>query len=185
SGYDGPTAQGYPASGNAQSIIDQYQIGQLVTCWYNPATPEKSYIVFHGFTASDSASISFGAFFGIGAFLLILYLLLDWTVWRLFALYKRGVVMQGRVAEVKESRDRYGKIHYTSIINFQAREEPTRTRTIKVAGALSVGTLLPICYDPLFPRYRRNGEWPGLFGPLVGSITIGVVALIGFGILLG
>ena len=41
SGYDGPTAQGYPSADNAQSIIDQYQVGQGVACWYNPAAPGK------------------------------------------------------------------------------------------------------------------------------------------------
>ena len=181
SGYDGPTAQGYAATENAQSIIDQYQVGQVVACWYNPAAPEKSYIVFYGFTRSDSGSISFEVFFGIVAFLVPLYLLFDWTVWRLFALQRRGVVMQGKVVEVQESRDRSGKIHYTSIIHFQAQEESARTRKIKLANTqLDIGTLLPICYDPFFPRYRRNGEWPHPFSPFAGSMAMAVVALIGF-----
>jgi hypothetical protein len=184
-GYDGPTAQGYSSSGEAQSVVDQYQIGQNVPCRYNPVTPEKAFIVFYGFTPSDSAGVSFWGFSSFGAFALLLYLLLDWTVWRLFALHKRGVVTQGRVSEVKERRGRYGKIYYTSIICFQALEESARMRTIKVADDLGVGTILPVCYDPLFPRYRRNAEWPDPSSPSAAVSTIAVVSIIGLVILLG
>lgn len=183
-GYDGPRAQGYSSSGEAHSVAFQYQIGQNVPCWYNPVTPEKAFIVFDGFTQLESVGVSSGGFCGFGAFALILYLLFDWMVWRLFALHKRGVVTQGEVSEIKKSRYRSGKIHYTSIIYFQALEEESdRHRTTQVAGDLGVGTILPVCYDPLFPRYRRIGVWPGPSSPSAGIATIAVVSTIGLVIL--
>jgi uncharacterized protein DUF3592 len=182
-GYDGPIPQGYSSSGEARIMVAQYQIGQNVPCWYNPVTSEKAFIVFDGFTQLESVGVSFGGFCGFGAFALILYLLFDWMVWRLFALHKRGVVTQGEVSEIKERRDRLSMRHYTSIIYFQAQEESDWDRTIKVAGNLGVGTILLVCYDPLFPRYRRTGVWPGPSSPSAGVATIAVVSTIGLVIL--
>ena len=183
-GYDGPRAQGYSSSGEAYSVAFQYQIGQNVPCWYNPVTPEKAFIVFDGFTQLESVGVSSGGFCGFGAFALILYLLFDWMVWRLFALHKRGVVTQGEVSEIKKSRERSGKIHYTSFIYFQVLEEESdRHRTIPVAGDLGVGTILPVCYDPIFPHYRRTGVWPTPSSPSAGMATIAVVSTIGLVIL--
>lgn len=182
-GYDGPTAQGYSSYEEAQTIVARYQIGQQVPCWYNPATPEKAFIVFYGFTSADWTLTAFWGICGFGAFMLITYLLFDWMIWRLLALHKRGVVTQGRVTKTKQTRDRSGKIHYTSIVNFQALEEHGRERTIQVAGYQKVNTLLPVCYDPLFPRYRRNGEWPGYSGPVVGMMLITLLTISGLIIL--
>jgi hypothetical protein len=104
-------------------------------------------------------------------------------VWRHFALLKRGVVTQGRVTETRQIHDRSGIIHYTSIINFQTLEEHGRVRTIKVAGYREVNTLLPVCYDPLFPRYRCTGEWLGIAGPAIGGTLITLLTIFGLIIL--
>lgn len=185
-GYDGPTARSYSSHGEAQTVVDQYKIGQKVPCWYNPVALEKAFIVFYGFTSWDWVWISFWGFCGFGAFALSIYLLCDWMVWRLLALRKRGVVTQGRVIELKRRRHRRG-VSWNYIINFRALEEPDRTRKVTKGSTIGdlrvVGTLLPVCYDPLFPRYRCDGEWPTLTGPIVWGMTIIVLTFIGLVIL--
>ena len=183
-GYDGPVARSYSSYGEAKTVVDQYEIGQKVPCWYNPAVLEKAFIVFYGFTPLDWLQVFFWGICGFGAFALGIYLLFDWMVCRLLALRKRGVVTQGRVIEVKRRRHRSG---WDYIINFRALEEPDRTRKVTQVSAIGdlrvVGTLLPVCYDPLFPRYRCDGEWPTLTGPIVWGVTSVVLTFIGIVIL--
>jgi hypothetical protein len=97
--------------------------------------------------------------------------------------YQQGSCTISSKSEIKESYDRSGK-YYTSIIYFQALEGSGQMRTIKVAGDLGVGTILPVCYDPICPRYRSTGEWPDLSIPSAGVVTIAVVSSIGLTILL-
>ncbi|GHO98444.1 hypothetical protein KSF_084920 [Reticulibacter mediterranei] len=158
-GFDGPRQQGYSTHSDAQEVADRYQIGETTDCWYNPAEPDKAFLVFYGYNRSDAIGTFLLSLIGFSALVISVYLLFSWSVWRLYALWKRGVVTQGMVIRNEERRRRSRK-YIVSIIGFRALEEQGAERQITVEQALAPGSLVPVCYDPLYPRYRRYGEWP-------------------------
>lgn len=183
SGYDGPSQHDYGYYSNAESVLNHYQVGQIVPCSYNPAAPSKAFLVFSGYTDMDSAGTGFVSFLVFAGFGVLLYLLLDWTVWRLFALWRRGVVAQGMIVRHEERRRNKRRVT-VSIIDFQALEESDRRRQIVVDGVRPIGSKTPVCYDPMLPRYRRDGYLPTVEAAFPGAIGMAAVGFIGFVVLL-
>jgi hypothetical protein len=185
SGFDGPQQTGYSSSSEAREVVDRYQIGETTTCWYNPAEPDKAFLVFYGYNMSDAISTYILCLTCFSAFALTIYLLLDWTVWRLYALGKRGVVTQGTVVRHEERRSKGGSRYTVSIVSFCAFEEPNRAREIKVDQVIQPGSQVPVCYDPLYPRYRRYGQWPDGANYLTGLFVIVLLLVIASFVMLG
>jgi hypothetical protein len=178
-GFDGPKQTGYSTSDDAQAIADNYQIGETTTCWYNPAEPDKAFLTFYGYGEPDAIGTFILGLLGFIALAISVYLLFSWTVWRLYALWKRGVVTQGTVMRNEERRNRSSK-YIVSIIGFRALEEPNMGREITVRQALAPGSRVPVCYDPLYPRYRRYGAWPEGIVCVPGLLGIGILLLVAF-----
>jgi hypothetical protein len=176
-GYDGPTQQSYSTSSSAREVADRYQIGETTNCWYNPAEPDKAFLVFYGYNMSDAIGTFLLSLLGFSALAISVYLLFSWSVWRLYALWKRGVVTQGTVMRNEERRNR-SRRYIVSIIGFRALEEPNMGREITVRQVLAPGSLVPVCYDPLYPRYRRYGEWPSGATCMPGFLGIAGLLLV-------
>lgn len=176
-GFDGPRQQGYSTSDGARAVTDQYRIGGTTACWYNPAKPEKAFLTFYGYNSSDAIGTFILGLGGFTALAIAVYLLFSWTVWRLYALWKRGVVTQGTVIRNEERRNRSGK-YIVSVISFRALEEPNRGREITVRYVFAPGSLVPVCYDPLYPRYRRYGEWPDGIACVPGLLGVAGLLLV-------
>jgi hypothetical protein len=79
----------------------------------------------------------------------------------------------------EERRNRSSK-YIVSIIGFRALEEPNMGREITVRQALAPGSRVPVCYDPLYPRYRRYGAWPEGIVCVPGLLGIGILLLVAF-----
>jgi hypothetical protein len=180
SGFDGPTSVKYDNVADAQAIADRYAIDQTTPCWYNPSMPRHAFLVFYGYRSSDALTMFFWNLLGSGIAAVLIYLLFDCYVWRLYALEKRGVLTQGRVLRHEERRNRSGR-YTVSIIGFQAAEEAAKERHITENGILPIGSPVPVCYDPFYPRYRRLYDWPALNAYFVGvafMVLLLIIALI-------
>jgi hypothetical protein len=177
SGFDGPTSMEYDASDEAQAIIDHYTIDQRVACWYNPGSPSHAFIVFYGYNSSDALDTFFIGILCLSIFAIIVYFLFDWTVWRLYALAKRGVLVYGSVVRQKVLSSRSGK-HIVSVVGFRAAEEATKERYITLSKQLPIGRQVCVCYDPFYPRYRRHDNWPTRKAYIPGAVFIGVLIVI-------
>jgi hypothetical protein len=172
-GFDGPTSVHYPDFRTAQEVADRYEIGQRTSCWYNPSNPSHAFIVFYDYLLSD-AIITLGlSLLGFATFYIALYFLFDWTVWRLYALAKRGVLAQGMVLRHDVRRDK-SKKYTMSVISFRAAEEAIKERSITVKKVLPIGSQVPVCYDPFYPRYRRYDGWPARSAYVLGAVGMGV-----------
>jgi hypothetical protein len=176
-GFDGPEQTGYSNSVNAQEVTARYRIGQTTACWYNPTEPDKAFLTFYGYNMSDAMVTFILSLGGFTALAIAAYLLFSWTIWRPYALWKRGVVTQGRVLRNEERRNRSGR-YIVSIIGFSAREEPNQGREITVRQILAPGSFAPVCYDPLYPRYRRYGEWPDGIACVPGLLGVAGLLLV-------
>lgn len=187
-GIDGPfknTGYGGYDPDSAQAIIDRYQVGQVTPCWYNPIKPETAFLAFYGYTFSDALTTFFLCLLCFAILAAFVYWLFDWTVWRLYALEKRGVVTHGTVLR-SEKRGTKGSIaeRVVSIIGFHTAEEPKREQHITVNGKLVRNRRVYICYDPFYPRYRCYGEWPTGQPYQVGALGIVSLFLVTFIIML-
>ena len=176
-GFDGPNSTEYDDPNEADEIVNAYAIGQNTTCWYNPDIPSHAFLVFYGYSSSDAFFTIFLNVLGFGIFAVLVYLLFDWTIWRLYALNKRGVLTEGQVLrnEVRRTRSR----SYTvSIVSYYTAEEATKERSITIAKELPVGSPVVICYDPFYPRYRRPDDWPPQGACLAGAAFTGLLLMI-------
>jgi hypothetical protein len=161
SGFDGPSSVQYTDFADAQAITDRYAIDQTTPCWYNPSNPSHAFIVFYGYQSSDALATFFWNILGFGIFAIIVYLLFDWFVWRLYTLARRGVLTQGKVLRHEERRSR-SRRYTVSIIGFHAAEEAAKERYITGNASLLIGNQVQVCYDPFYPHYRRLYDWPAM-----------------------
>ncbi|HEX3640912.1 MAG TPA: DUF3592 domain-containing protein [Ktedonobacteraceae bacterium] len=183
-GYDGPSQAKYDNSSDAQAVVDRYQIGETTSCSYNPAEPYKAFLVFYGYGTIDAMGTFFLGLLLLSGLAIAVYLMLDWMIWRLYALRKRGVVTEGTVLRNEERRSRHRR-YIVSIIAFRALEEPTREQQITISCELDVGSYFPVCYDPFYPRYRCHGGWPSSRSYVLGLLGIAGLLIIAFFIMLG
>jgi len=184
-GFDGPNQVRYNNSSDAQAVVDRYQIGETTSCSYNPAKPYKAFLVLYGYGTVNARGTFLWGLPRLGGLAITIYLILDCAVWRLYALWKRGVVTKGTVVRNEERprlRDRR-RTYTVSIIAFRTLEEPTRERQIAI-GNFPIGTHVPVCYDPFYPRYHRYGKWPSSWSYMPSLVGIAVLLLIAFFIML-
>lgn len=178
SGYDAPDQQHYDTQGEAQAVVDSYNVGQPYTCWYNPADPTHAVLVFRGYDTNNLITdyiLTSLEFFSGFAFL---WYLLYYIFYRQLCLMRRGVLTEGKVVEHFERRSRYGTKTYSRIF-FAPVDDPSLSYKVETQGEYVVGSQQPVCYDPLNPKNARYGDRPS-----GGSAT---TALIGFivGVLIG
>lgn len=176
SGYDGPNSVSYYDPQSAQDVVDNYQMGQTTTCWYNPLMPSKAFIIFYGYNFSDALGTFSLCLLGFAVLAGLIYWIFDRAVWKPYVLARRGVVTQGIVLRHEERRTKNSR-YIVSIIGFRAAEEGME-RTLETQNVLPLRTSVPVCYDPFHPSYRRYGEWPLPADYIIGVFGIAGLCLI-------
>lgn len=174
-GYDAPYQQHYTQD-EAQQVVNSYTVGQTYDCWYNPANPMHAVLVYRGYTIGNFISQYIGTTLGYLLGYGFLWYLFYYVFYRQLCLMRRGVLTEGQVVENFERRTRYGKRTYSRIF-FSPLGDPSQSYKVEKQGAYMVGSLQPVCYDPVNPDNAQYGGRPGgclamasLLGFIVGAL---------------
>lgn len=183
SGYDAPYNMHYDTEQEAQQRVNNYNVGQLYSCRYNPADPTHAVLVYYGYNnltlISDYIGTVLVSFMGY----IFLWFLLYYTFYRQLCLMRRGVVTRGRVASTFQRNTRSGRKTYSRVL-FSPVDDPSQTYKLEIPGEYTVGMLHPVCYDPLNPKNRQSGERPhggcatfALIGFIVSALLTALILL--------
>jgi hypothetical protein len=183
SGYDAPDQQQYDTQGEAQAVVDSYNVGQHYPCWYNPAAPTHAVLVFRGYNTNNLINDYIGTSVEFLAGFAFLWYLLYYIFYRQRCLMRRGVVTEGKVVEHFEHWTRSGTKTYSRIF-FAPVDELSRSYKVETPGEFEVGSPLPVCYNPLNPKNAEYGDRPSgdeartaLIAFILGVLVVAAVLL--------
>lgn len=174
----------YHTQEEAQQAIDRYGVGQTYPCWYNPTHLTRSTLIFPSLKADAYIGVYIMASLGYFLAFAILWLLFYYGFYRQRCLIRRGILTQGRVVEHLKRQTRSGTHIYSRIL-FAPLDDPSHTYKVQRQGQYSIGSLQPVCYDPLNPKNARYGGRPNggsvigfLFVVIVGIMFVATIVLI-------
>jgi hypothetical protein len=183
-GFDGPESRIYRKREEVNALLARFQPGKATPCWYDPADPTHAFLVFQGYTFQMASGQFFFYALVFALFVPILFLCLEWLIWRFLVLRFRGVVVIGAVVktEVKPGRSFLwwrGEPFSEHTILYKARGRKGGEDTVRYIKYVSTPLeerefvdwlKVPICYDPRQPRYDRFGDRPPLYFVLPGLV---------------
>lgn len=183
SGYDGPYNMQYDTEQDAQSVVDNYTVGQAYSCWYNPANPGHALLVYYGYsTTTLTGTYSMTAFLSFMGYL-FLWFVFYYAFYRQLCLMRRGIVTHGRVASTFQRNTRHGKKTYSRVL-FSPIDDPSQTYKLDIPGEYTIGMLHRLCYDPRNPKNVQSGDRPrggcatlALIGFIVGVLLTAIILL--------
>lgn len=160
-GYDGPDSTTFYSDGDAQSVVDQYPVGTVATCWYSQIHPADAVLVFNGYPLDRAWTTFWVAILLVGLLDLIPILIWYSRVRLILVLRERGRVVKGIVERHKQIHTKNGT-STISIIGYQAIgvDNQRVEGTLNGPGYLRVNSRAPVCYDPYRPKKALRGERP-------------------------
>lgn len=142
-GYAGPGSfqEQMNTSGEAQTLLDRYQVGHIYPCWYSSfGIQPEAVLVFQPFAWWEIALTSF-ATLTLGFLCSMISLLLIFVIARLRRLRKKGVITTGTVGEAQ--------------MEFETSSDPIKTIQVPYAKAQhEPGSKVNVIYDPQDPQHN-------------------------------
>jgi Protein of unknown function (DUF3592) len=174
----------YTSQEEAQQVVNHYNVGQTYQCWYNPAHPTRSELVLPKLMVDDYKATYIGTSIGFFLVYTFLWSLFYYGVYRQRCLMRRGVLTEGRVVEHFVVRTKSGLNTHSRIV-FSPLDDSSHSYKVAKVGEYEVGSLQPVCYDPLNPRNARYGGRPNgtsaigfMFVVIVGIMVLGTTLII-------
>lgn len=176
-GYDGPDHTTFYSEDEAQSVVNQYPVGTVASCWYNPDKPTDAVLVFGGYPLDRSWAAFWVAIMVVG--LLDLLPIIIWynRVRFILVLRERGRMTKGVVERHEQIHTKNGT-STISIIGYKAISVDNQRveGTLRGPGYLRINSRVSVCYDPYRPKKALRGERPTRVS-LVGWIFLALLLL--------